>query len=126
MAELQKYEGVGEIYVNARLLAEASKLTVTVTSNDQKVMTMKKGLAGFSDGPTESSITVESAIPRKGYEYDFVNAVNKKLAVRIVVKSGGKRHSFNGRFSQAEWSNSVDAPSLITGQFMGGAPESLG
>lgn len=126
MAEVNKYEGVGEIYVNARLLAEASKCTVTVVSNDQKVMTMKRGLAGFSDGPTESSISIESAIPRKGYEFDFVNAVNKKLTVRIVVKSGGKRHQFSGRFSQAEWSNSVDSPSMISAQFQGGAPESLG
>lgn len=126
MAEVNKYEGVGEIYVSGRLLAEASKCTWTVVSNDQKVMTMKRGLAGFSDGPTETSISIESAIPRKGYEYDFVTAVKEKKTVTIVTKSGGKRHQVSGRFSQAEWSNSVDSPSLITAQFQGGAVDSVG
>ncbi len=126
MAELTKYEGVGEIYVNARLLAEASKMTVTITSNDNEVNTMKRGFAGFSDGPTKVAISVESAIPKKGFESDFVTAVVQKKAVRITVKSGGKRITVNGRFTQSEFSNSVDAPALLTGQFMGGVPEILG
>lgn len=126
MAEQTKYEGVGEIYVNARLLAEANKCEVTITSNDQKVMTMKKGMAGFSDGPTETSISVESAIPRKGFESDFVTAVAQKKAIRITVKSGGKRITVNGRFTESRFSNSVDSPAMISGSFSGGAPEILG
>jgi hypothetical protein len=126
MAELQKYEGVGEIYVNARLLAEASKVEVTITSNDQKVMTMKKGMAGFSDGPTETTISIESAIPRKGFESDFVTAVTQKKPVRITVKSGGKRITVNGRFTEARFNNQVDSPAMLSGSVSGGAPEILG
>lgn len=123
---LTKYEGAGELYVNGRLQAEAQKCSVTVDANDNVVVTMQKGFSGFSDGAGSSKITVTSAIPRKGYETDFVDAVTKKKDVAIVVKSGARRHRFEGRFQSASWDNATDATTLLNGEFVGGLPKTLG
>jgi hypothetical protein len=123
---LEKYEGPGEIYVNGRLQAEARKCTVTVNSNDNPVNTMRKGFAGFSDGPTSSEASVESAIPKAGYETDFVDHVSNKRDVVLVVKSGARRHRFEGRFTNTSWSNATDETAMITGSFVGGGPKTLG
>lgn len=121
-----KYEGAAEVYVNGRLQAEAQSADVAVDANDNVVTTMQKGFAGFSDGAGSSKITVKSAIPRKGYETDFVAAVTEKKDVVIVVKSGGRRHRFEGRFQSASWGNATDATSMLTGEFIGGSPKTLG
>lgn len=123
---LEKYEGPGEIYVNGRLQAEARKISVTVNSNDNPVNTMRKGFSGFSDGPTSSEASIESAVPKLGYETDFVDHVKKKRGVVIVVKFGGQRHRFEGRITSASWSQATDETAMITGSFVGGGPESLG
>lgn len=121
-----KYQGAAEIYVNGRLQAEAQSADVSIDANDNVVVTMLKGFAGFSDGAGSSKITIKSAIPRKGYETDFVDAVDQKKDVAIVVKSGGRRHQFEGRFQTANWSNATDATSMITGEFIGGSPKTRG
>lgn len=121
-----KYEGAAEIYVNGRLQAEAQSADVTVDANDNVVTTMQKGFAGFSDGAGSSKITVKSAIPRKGYETDFVDAVVKKKDLTLVVKSGGRRYQFFGRFQSAAWGNATDATSMLTGEFVGSSPKALG
>jgi hypothetical protein len=123
---LTKYEGAAELYVNGRLQAEAQSADVAIDANDNVVVTMQKGFAGFSDGAGSSKITVKSAIPRKGYETDFVAAVNEKKDVTIVVKSGGRRHRFEGRFQSVSWGNGTDATSMLTGEFVGGTPKTLG
>ena len=121
-----KYEGAGEIYVNGRLQAEASKCDVAVDANDNVVVTMQKGFAGFSDGAGSSKITVTSAIPRKGYETDFVACVVEKKDVVIVVKSGGRRYRHEGRFQSVSWGNATDASTMLVGEFVGGLPKARG
>lgn len=123
MAEQQSYEGPAEIYSNGRLLAEARSFRVTVTGNNNKVHTMKRGLAGKSDGPTESEGVIESAIPRKGYEVDFVKLVVNKKYVRIVQRCGNTRRTYNGWIESTDESFAVDSPALQTATFMGGPPD---
>lgn len=126
MGAMNTYEGPGELYFQARLLAEATKCSVRVNGNNNKVATMKKGLAGKSDGATESEITIENAIPRKGYESDFLEKCVKKEYVRLVVISGGQRHTFNGWVESVEWNNAVDSPAAISMTMVAGAPDSVG
>lgn len=121
-----KYEGAAEIYVNGRLQAEAESGEATVDANDNVVNTMQKGFAGFSDGAGSSKVTITSAIPRKGYETDFVDAVVDKKDITIVIKSGARRHRFEGRFQSASWGNGTSATSMLKGEFVGGSPKSLG
>lgn len=123
MAEMQDYEGPSEIYVGARLLAECRSLRISVTANNNKVYTMKRGLAGKSDGPRESEATIENAIPRKGYERDFAKLCIEGGYVRIVQRAGKTRRTFNGWIESAEDSFAVDSPASHTATFQGGPPD---
>lgn len=116
---MEKYEGVGLIYLNGRLLAQATKVSVTVKSNDNVVNTMVLGFNGFSDGPGNAEATIESAIPKKGYEVDFVECVRKKKTVDVVVLSGGQRHKTQGRITEAKWDNATDSTTLMSASYMG-------
>lgn len=126
MAELNQYEGPGELYFNGRLLAEASKCEATVKGNNNKVFTMKRGLAGKSDGARESEGTIECAIPRKGYEVDFMTKCVKGTTGELVLKSGGKRHKFAIWIEEVRTANSVDSPAALTVNWTGGPPDSRG
>jgi hypothetical protein len=115
----KKYEGVAQVYIKGRAQAECRKATVTSTSNDNPVKTMGHGFAGFSDGAGETSIDIESAVPKKGFEKSFMAAVVGKETVQIVYKSGGARHSSTGRFTESTISNDIESPAVTTGKFMG-------
>jgi hypothetical protein len=123
---MNAYEGAAEIQVNGRTLAEATKVTIRVMANDTEVNTLVQGFAGFSDGPGKCEISIESAVPKKGYEFDFVEAVRSKATVTIVSKSAGRRHRSEGRIKDAEWSNQTDAPTLLSANFTGKMLKSLG
>jgi len=123
---LSNYEGPSEIYVNGRLLAQAVKASFSVKGNNNPVNTMKLGLAGKSDGARSSEGTIETAIPRKGYEYDFVEKVASGAYIRVVVKSGGQRHTFDCWVETVDWANATDAPAAKTINVMGGPPDSVG
>lgn len=126
MAGLQKYEGRGQIYVNGRLLAEATRIQFTVRNNDSQVMTMNKGMAGFADGATTSEGTVTTAIPRKGFEKNFVRAVMEREDCRIVTRVGGVRFQFEARFGEASWDQAADSATLLSAPWSGGEPKMIG
>lgn len=117
---LTKYQGPGEIYANGRLLAEAASITVRTMSNSNKVRTMKKGLAGFSAGPTEVEIRIESAVPKAGYEVDFKTACERKLTMEIIhVDAGNVRRRYEGWIDDVEQGQSNDAAATLSANFVG-------
>ena len=97
MATLTKYEGAAEVQIGGRTLAEATKARVSIRANDNKVNTMRKGFAGFSDGPTEAEVTIDTAVPKEGYEVDFWDAVKRKRELRVVIVKAGRRRTIVGR-----------------------------
>jgi hypothetical protein len=126
MASYTKYEGPGEIYVQGRLLAECTKCSFSVKANNNPVVTMQKQLAGKSDGARSSEGTIESAVPRKGYEVDFVRYCIEGTELTVVVKSGGRRHQFPMWVESVEWSNATDSTTLLSASLSGGPPRTLG
>lgn len=126
MADSYEGGGQGRIYINGRLLAEATKTSVNAQSNDQLVKTLHKGAAGFSDGAGETSGSIETAVPRKGYELDFVQAVTSKATLQLVIVNGGRRHQTWCRFLNAKWDNAVDSPVLLSADWQGGELKSVG
>jgi hypothetical protein len=120
------YEGPAELYVNGRLQAEANKASASIKGNNNTVFTMRKGLAGKSDGATTSEVTITSAIPRKGLEFDFRTAVIQKKIFTIVIKSGNQRVQFQGWFEETSWDNAVDSATMESATFTAGVPKILG
>jgi hypothetical protein len=123
---MDAYEGPAELYVNNRLQAEANKASTGIKGNNNEVFTMRKGLAGKSDGATTTDITVTSAIPKKGLEFDFRRAVDNKEFFTIVIKSGGTRMTWTGWFEDTQWDNAVDSATMIASTFKAGRPKFKG
>jgi len=121
-----QYEGPGKLYINGRLLAEAKKCTVRIRGNNNQVMTMHKGLAGKSDGVRTAEASIDNAVPRKGYEVDFVALCISGKEVSLVCLSGGRRHQFPMWVEDCELANGTDQDAGFAVTLQGGAPKSLG
>lgn len=117
---LSKYKGAGEIYINGRLIAEATDMEFTIRSNDNKVMTMQKGMAGFSDGPTEVEGTINSAVPKAGYDHEFLDTILDKKEVRVTwITAGNRRVTAEGRFGELRERFDSASPASSSIPFMG-------
>lgn len=89
---LDNYEGAGQIQINGRTLAEADTVRMRNISNNNRVYTMRKGLAGHSKGPNETEFAVTNAVPKAGLEDDFVEKVLSGEYFDITFVSAGKRY----------------------------------
>lgn len=119
---LQRYEGVAEIIYKNRSLAEATSITVADNSNNNSVVTMKKGVAGFSKGAHESEVTIENAVPRVGLEATFVEDVIAGEIITLVFISAGKRYTYEMWVESTEASQSTDSAAARNITCRGGAP----
>lgn len=93
------------------LLAEASSVEVSFTPNTQPVTTTEKGLSGFSAGAGMMTIKVESAMPRAGVEFDYVEAAYNRTVLDVVIFRAGKKLKTQGVIMDASESGGVDKPS---------------
>lgn len=104
---LTVYEGPGEIQLGSKTLAEATSVRITIAPNAASVVTMKKGMAGFSDGAVSCTLAVESAVPKAGLEVDFIDLCINLRPVTVSVLFAGKRYSFDGKVTDLSTSNAV-------------------
>lgn len=123
---LGTYEGKGKIFVNGRLQAEANDARKRVISNNQKVYTFHKDLAGKSDGPNEVELTLTGAVPVAGYETDFEEMLKDKTYCEVVTVKAGKRNTYAGWIDSYEEADSVNAASSYTCTFVGKPKGSTG
>jgi len=94
MAGLKFYESGGKIYVDNRLLAECTKITVKDAGNLSKVYTTILGLAGFAAGPIEAEMTIEQAMPKAGAEFAWASALTTRKILTVRIESEGVRESY--------------------------------
>lgn len=99
-------EGGEQVYVS-----DAQGINLDESSNDRRVNTFgAKGLAGFTDGPGQTEITIDTAIPRHGEAKRFIRVMRKKSDVRIVVQEGDERTEYRGRIQRIRRNYSLDNP----------------
>lgn len=120
---LTKYEGPAEIQIDGRTLIEAIRISVQVTGGNNPVMTMKKGVAGRSKGPTQSNITVEQGVPVAGLEFEAIEKVIDGADAVIVHLYAGKRYRYNVWIDSVDVSSSVDGPATLSFTAIGGGPD---
>lgn len=125
MSALDKYAGPGTIYLGANALAEATSVSWDLNANNRRVYTMKKGLAGRSEGPREMEITVENAVPISGLEQEYVEKCRDGADVRIVVALAGQQYQVNGWIDRVSGSQSTDASASLSFMVVGGPPDIL-
>lgn len=100
-------------------LAEAESVEVNGSSNDKPVRTLRKGLAGFSNGAEEVGLTIRNAIPLTGYERDFEDLCQLHVTVQFTVRKANVVDSYEGRIMSTAASSSVDAPNALNVTFSG-------
>lgn len=122
MATMTQYNGPCELQFDGRTLAEATTCRISVTPNTTPVRTMKKGLGGRSRGPVECTIDVESAIPKAGFEVDFMQKCIDDADVTIVIVRAGKRVAFDSFITNVAESYGVQAAASSSFSAMSGRP----
>jgi len=122
---MENYEGPGTVILDGSLLAEAQSVRVSVMSNARPVVTMRKGLAGRSRGPVETSIDVSEAVPRAGTEQDFIGKCVADATVRIVAVFAGKRYQWEGWIDQVGTEQSAEASASLSFTVKCGPPVTL-
>ncbi len=94
-------------YINGALLAENISVGVSLEGTDQDVMTIVKGLAGFTPGPDSVKVSFENVIPAAGFEVNTWNMqVNKEIVeLKLQFGSSGLSLTSEGRID----GNKIDA-----------------
>jgi hypothetical protein len=93
---LDKYEGPGTVILGNDIQMEATTVRYSYNANARPVVTMRKGLAGRSLGPGQSSFSVTSAIPRAGMESDVLAKCVADADVTVTFVLAGKRYQIEG------------------------------
>lgn len=122
MATQTLYEGPCELQINGRTLAEAVSARITVRSNSSPVRTMKRGLSGRSRGPAETTIAIESAIPKSGFELDFMTLLVADADITVTWIAAGKRRAIDGWIDGDDETFGVQAAASTSITIMGGKP----
>lgn len=91
---IKAYESGGFIWANGQLLAEVTKAEVMDKGNLNPVYTTLLGYAGAANGPIEAQMTIESAMPKRGAELAWANALNSRQVLIIRLKSEGISESY--------------------------------
>ena len=116
---------ITKLYVNDRLAVQHTNLTIKRTSNIQKQHTVNLGLSGGSPGAAEMEISLDSAIPSAGMEFDFgqyiANVVdsNGKFVKLTAVGNGNKTLTGEFMVMDDDVAQGVDANAKQTVNFVG-------
>lgn len=119
---LDKYEGVGELQVNNKTLAEASSVSISGASNSTPVTTMRKGLAGRSRGAVQFEISVSNAVPKAGLEDEWIQYMVEDQDMSVSVIFGGRIYVFDGWIDNVDTSQSTDSAAEINFTIIAGKP----
>lgn len=113
------------MFIGANLLAEATRVRISINGNNRRVFTMRRGLAGRSRGPLESEIQVDNAVPIDGLEEEFYEKVVDNEDVRIVVDQAGKRLQFDCWIDSIESEQTTDGAASVNFTAVAAAPRIL-
>ncbi len=119
---MDRYEGPGTIQMDSSTLAEAQSVRVRVASNNNRVRTLRKGLAGRSKGPRETEITVANAVPAAGLEQEFIQKMVVDADVEVVIVFGAKRYQYRGWIDDVSHNNDTDSAASLEYTIVAGPP----
>ena len=123
-SQLDNYEGPAKLQLDGDTVAEITTARIRVNGNNRRVFTMRKGLAGRSRGPRETELSLEGAVPKAGYETDFLTMLIEDDNLRLVWNTGGKRLTVNFWLDDWEQSASTDGPASFSVNGAGPQPTS--
>ncbi len=88
-------------------MGDIMRCRISSKSGDNPVNTFggaegKGGLSGFSDGPFESMINFDKAVPRLGEDFNLLDAMLNHRNVTVRGTVGTKRREYQGRCLSTE------------------------
>jgi len=113
------YSGPGFVLFRGRPVLQANTVSMDVQTDNKDVNTQLLGRAGFSPGPKKVQISVNSAIPASGLEFDWVAIANAQVEINLAFKLAGKTYSCTGDLRNAKLDSSVDKANEISFEFHG-------
>jgi len=107
MATLQDHARLA-IFIEGTYMVEMTSIEITTNSGQQRVDTLE-GLAGFTPGSGDVTVTCGFAIPIGGQEYPFQETCADGSYVAIQIPIGAKDYVGKGKFQDVGISQSVNA-----------------
>lgn len=109
------------IFADGNLLAEAQSIDADWDTALQVVKTMGKGFAGANKGSEQMNISVESAIPSTGLEFDPLERMKElgTFELTIANNSTGKSLTSTGFLQTAKLSQATDSQAKFNFAFVG-------
>jgi len=111
------------VFVEGKLLAQESSVTVQKKSNATTIETLHRGFAGQSKGAGTVEVTVENAVPSTDFELlggataDSWIMLGKPIEIGIVM--GSRQMILKGVIDEATYSHSTNDPSRLSFHLIG-------
>jgi hypothetical protein len=88
------------VYINGEGLFENSTITVNYASSGRAIYTVHRGYAGEVLGALTTNVTVESAVPDSGFEFEPSSYIKGLVPVTFTIVSAGTEWNFDGSITQ--------------------------
>lgn len=120
MADLQLYDQVFA-WIDGKLLAENTSVSVEQQGDDQDVMTVVKGFAGVSPSPKKTMVSFENVVPIVGFEFDAFKSFNETSfhVLRLQLGGSGKQLNTKGVVRAPKMGSGTGQTTTLSFEFHG-------
>lgn len=105
--------------LGGRPVLHCDSRSFAVKSGDSPVYTLEDGLAGFSDGAAEVTISWSQAIPVNGWQIDWATLALTHATIKPRFEIGGRFFECEGRMMDVTAASKVNDPNKVDGSFHG-------
>lgn len=101
--------GTSGLFVDNTFQRFSTGHTIRLANGEQRVLTIAEGLAGFSPGSGEVTISIQYAVPAAKPEFNYHNACLERSRHTLQIGFGGVDYIGQGKFLDNEVTHSVDS-----------------
>lgn len=95
------------------------RVNMTLNANNQPVMILAEGLAGYTDGSGECTFEFDCAIPIGGTEFDFAGDCASKAFVDLQLFVGSRSYAGRGKIQTVNTSQEQGASAQVSVSWVG-------
>lgn len=115
---LQAYEK-GALFKDGALLAETTDFNFEHDPQLQPIFTQQKGFAGISPGAEITRISVNSAVPRVGFEVDYLASLQGLTVVEMTLFGHSQKTTCKGYITNVKQQFGVNQAASVSFDFIG-------
>ncbi len=113
------YSGPGFVLYNGAPVLQSDTITYDFQTDNKDVNTLLLGNAGFSAGPRKVQVSVSSAVPADGLEFDWIGIANAQQQVNLSFRLAGTTYNCTGDIRSVKLDTSVDKANQVSFEFHG-------